>query len=127
MSISETKLTARLVKAWRAMGYDALNITGSGMQSPGWPDIYLNSSVWRGFIEFKGPKTVVQKHQAALIERLCKSHSPVRIVRFLELGEGYWRVRIDFPWSGDYTEVTLVGETDGKIAALLLKELSGTV
>lgn len=120
--MTETQLTARLVKAWRKMNADVLNITGSAFQSPGWPDICIRHSIWSGFIEFKGEKTVLQKHQARIIKRLKEGFNVV-IVRFKGQRNSSWAFQTENVDGSILASFFLTG-TDGRVAADLLRTLS---
>lgn len=125
MMQTETKLTARLVKAWREMGIEVLNIHGSAQQAPGWPDVFVCGKVWSCWIEFKGPKTVIQPHQKRIIKALGRTEQ-VWVVRF--------KHQIDDQWFFEYSDSNLnvltvsnnldifIG-TDGQVASQLLHAL----
>jgi hypothetical protein len=120
---TETQLTARLTKCWRAMGAEVLNVTGSVFQASGWPDIFICHKHWTGWIEFKGPTTVIQPHQKRIIHTIGLTQS-IFLVRFLYQEGDTWRYEVldsnlirlrEFAQSG----------TDGQVAASMLKELKG--
>ena len=117
----ETKLTARLLVSWRAMGSEILNITGSAFQAPGWPDIFICHKHWSGWIEFKGPTTPIQPHQKRIVRTIGLTQS-VFVVRFLYQEGNTWRYEVL-----DSTLVRLMefvqSGTDGQVAAGMLKEL----
>ena len=130
---NETKLTAKLVKSWRQMGAEVLNITGGGRlqtnegksfvaQSPGWPDCFLCHRIWSGFIEFKGPKTVLQKHQERIIHTLGLTTN-VFVVRFLKQAGDMWEFQVSDSNLIPVLQIVMLG-TDGQVAASLLKELA---
>lgn len=130
----ETKLASRLIKCWRQMGAEVLNIQGGGrieskqgkLYSPqnfGWPDIFLAHRNWSGFIEFKGAKTVLQAHQARIIKTIgiC---SNVWVVRFAMIREDTngWLFELSDSNLQIISRLDASG-TDGQVAAQLLKEL----
>ena len=118
----ETKLTARLVKAWREMSCEVLNIIGNNFQAPGWPDVFVCGKLWTGWIEFKGPETELQPHQARVIKALGKTES-VYIVRFAYQLRQAWCFEISDANLNIVSEKDIIG-TDGQVAAGLLKELA---
>jgi len=120
--LTETKLTARLVKSWREMNCEVINIAGSAMQDPGWPDVFVCGRLWDGFIEFKGPTTPLQPHQARIIQRLEEANTNVCIVRFIEQEDVKWEFNFEKHDGTILRIVRLVG-TDGQVAAGLLKLL----
>ena len=40
------------------------------LQEPGWPDRYVHHAYWRGWLEFKGPKTRTAPKQKIIIREL---------------------------------------------------------
>lgn len=119
--LTETRLTAKLVKAFRQMGAEVLNIHGSGQQAPGWPDCFVCSKIWSGFIEFKGPKTRIETHQARVIKALgCTTN--IWIVRFLRQEGDMWEFSIANSNCHVQLQCVLLG-TEGQVAASLLHEL----
>ena len=119
---NETKLTTRLVKAWREMHCEVLNIHGGGyMQAPGWPDVFICSRVWSGWIEFKGPKTPIEAHQKRILTALSVDNN-AWFVRFTFQAGRAWCFEIMYENLIVAMKVDVVG-TDGQVAAVLLKEL----
>ena len=118
--LTETKLTARLVKAWREAGGEILNIMGGGyMQAPGWPDVFVCHKLWSGWLEIKGPKTKIQPTQERIIKALSVTQN-AWIVRIVHQDSNQWT--FDILGSGS-TPLSIVG-TDGFVAISLLKELA---
>ena len=118
---TETKLTARLLVPWRAMGAEVLNITGSAFQAPGWPDIFICHKHWSGWIEFKGPTTPIQPHQKRIVRTIGLTQS-VFVVRFLYQDAATWRYEVSDSNLTRLVECAQTG-TDGQVAASMLKEL----
>jgi len=130
---NETKLTARLVKCWRQMGAEVLNVTGGGKietksgesfvaQSPGWPDVFVCHKLWSGWIEFKGPTTKLQRHQARILKALGQTER-VWIVRFVKQEGAEWCFEISDS-NLIVIEIPVMLGTDGQVAASLLKTLA---
>jgi len=121
--MTETKLTARLVKCWQQMGCEVINIHGNNFQAPGWPDVFVCSKNWTGFIEFKGPSTVTMPHQTRILARLEKSPCPACIVRFVNVQGELWSFAVERS-SGEVVLNIAIAGTDGQVAAGLLRELA---
>jgi len=49
---SETQWKAKLRRELDMVGV-SLSLHGHGMQAPGWPDLFVGSSVWSGWVELK--------------------------------------------------------------------------
>lgn len=119
---TETQLTAQLVKAWREMRAEVLNLHGHMGQAPGWPDVFISHRTWTGWLEFKGSKTPWQPRQREIIKTLGRTEN-IWVVRFLEQESSYWRFEIsdsDLVIRLD----TKLFSTDGQVAAKLLQELA---
>jgi len=119
---TETKLTARLVKSFREMGAEVLNVHGNAQQAIGWPDCFVCSKLWSGWIEFKGPKTRLEPHQAHIIKALGKTEN-IWIIRFDAQKDGNWWISLTNSNLLLVTSILMCG-TDGQVAAKLLQELA---
>ena len=123
---NETKLTARLVKAWSEMLCEVISIHGSGMQAPGWPDVFLVSTSWTGFIEFKGPTTATKGHQTRILRRLEGCPVPTCLVRFLRVEGELWSMQVERSDGSTIVCISVAGP-DGVVAAGLLRQLREVV
>lgn len=121
---SETKLTAILVKAGRDCNAEILNIHGGAMQTPGWPDTFIDHAVWTGFVEFKGPTTRLTPAQKRVIRQLKKRNRvPAWVVRFLLQDETFWQFRIENE-TGEERKTFTVDDTPHKVFCELMLRLS---
>jgi hypothetical protein len=121
---TETQLTSRLVKSWNQMGLEVISIHGGGsLQAPGWPDVFVCSRQWSGFIEFKGPRTTTQAHQRRIISALENSSTNVCLVRFIKVSNDTWHLRFEKTNKEIIGDISLTG-FDGEVAAKLLKILA---
>jgi hypothetical protein len=73
------KLFAGLCKT---EGAKCLNLHGHVFQAAGWPDHYVSSLAFRGWVEFKRNKGRLKGIQAAVIEDLLVRGDNVVVVRF---------------------------------------------
>jgi hypothetical protein len=107
------------------MGAEVINIHGNKLQAPGWPDCFVCSKIWTGFIEFKGPETRLEAHQARIIKALGASCSVnIWIVRFLRQEGDMWEFSVANTYCKPQLQCVLFG-TEGQVAASLLHELKG--
>lgn len=83
--MNETQWKAKLVASGRLIGAKVLSLHGHGMQAPGWPDIWVGSGIWTGWIELKMHDTEIQTNQKLVMKELEKLGASV-IVR-MEQGE----------------------------------------
>jgi len=68
--VKESKFQSWFVRSLRQAGAQVLNTVPDQRGGKGWPDIYVAHSVWTGWTELKGPKTVVKIHQRQRIRAL---------------------------------------------------------
>jgi hypothetical protein len=120
--LTETKLSARLIKSFREMGAEVLNIYGNKFQSPGWPDCFVCHKLWTGFLEFKGPTTKLQPNQERIIREL-ENHVNVWIVRITNQDHKYWEFDIINSTLQPVVTICSNGK-DGQVAARLFQELA---
>lgn len=65
-------------------------IVGTMMQAAGWPDRYVAHTLWQGYLEFKGEKTELKKHQAIILRELNKRRPGLAyVVRYPNRIEDY--------------------------------------
>jgi hypothetical protein len=80
--LTETQWKARLRKQLAKFG-PVLSLHGHAMQEPGWPDIYVASSRWSGFIELKmatGQLSTAQK----IVGRRLEAHGVFVVLRYID-------------------------------------------
>jgi len=86
---TETERTAEVVKKLRAMNAMVYPMVGSRNTPEGWPDRYIHHRYWRGMVEFKGPKTIVEPLQRAIIAELnARVSCSAYVARFGDLIAG---------------------------------------
>ena len=127
---TETKLTAQLVRAGRECKAEILSLKGvkpteQGSQTPGWPDIFVSHPYWWGWIEFKGPRTLISPIQKRVIKNLMERSTPVWVVRFLDQERDYWHFRIEDYESRMYGTFAVEDSTQ-KVFVELLRALTKT-
>jgi hypothetical protein len=64
--MSESSKTRTLCTFWRDRGVQTFAVVANKFAAPGWPDRYVHSKVWHGFIEFKdgdGSLSKIQRHR----------------------------------------------------------------
>ena len=78
---TEPEQTAPFCKGLVELGAQVVVLAGSGMSS-GWPDRLVIHADWKGFIEFKGPRTPLRKNQEVNIREVMRRGFPAVVVRF---------------------------------------------
>jgi hypothetical protein len=87
--MTESELSKHLVTALKQHCECIIfKIHGHGMQAPGWPDFFIASEEFTGWVETKGSDTEVSDLQRIVIGRLKKFNVPVYVLRFV--GERYF-------------------------------------
>lgn len=79
---TETHWKARLRKELAKFG-PVLSLHGHAMQEPGWPDLYVSSRRWSGFIELKmagGQLSTAQK----IVGRKLESNGAFIVLRYVD-------------------------------------------
>jgi len=83
--MTETQITAKLVSILRKDYYAmVLSIHGSAYQVSSWPDLYISHWKFRGFIECKGAKTVLEPAQISVMRDLVKRKDRAYVLRFVQ-------------------------------------------
>ena len=67
----------------QACGAGYFKIHGNKMQTSGWPDLYLYSRIWTGWLELKAGSNPLDPLQRAQIKSLRMQHVPVFVLRGL--------------------------------------------
>lgn len=98
--MKESPWTIALAEWWAPQGVLMVPIVGTRFQSS-WPDRYLASLKWCGFIEFKNPDTPITDAQWLNIQRLNQFGSTACVVRRLQ-------TRKDF--KNEYTEIYITNK-----------------
>lgn len=117
----ETTWTRTVCAELELAGAATYPLIGSKFAPRGWPDRYIHSSRWCGFIEFKGIDTPLEKHQRQLINELNRIKPQSVFIARLERVDG-------LGWSGcltDTDESVLGRFTSGKeLLELLVLQVS---
>lgn len=111
--MNETKQSAKILKILREnFKAEVLNVHGGHMQMASWPDCYIAHKIFRGWVEWKGAKTLIQKDQEITIRNLAENGDTIFIVRFLsEDHYEYINHELTTIALGDYTGKTWVEKT----------------
>jgi len=81
--MTEPQLTNRLMKQLKDHGALIFSAVGSKMQPNGWPDRYVHTHKWRGWLEFKVWDGCISKIQEFVIEQLnARQRGSAWFVRF---------------------------------------------
>lgn len=83
--IYENDTTAKLTTALeRSCNVIVFKVHGHAMQKPGWPDFYIACPTFQGWIEAKGPTTVLRPLQVITIKRLKEKGVNVFVLRYAD-------------------------------------------
>jgi len=88
--MKEREFQKRVIKLLRNDGGVVFNVHGHGMQTPGWPDLYIALPAselydpWSGWVELKVGKNKATALQAHRIKQLQGVSCPACVLRLLE-------------------------------------------
>lgn len=77
----ESSFQGKIIDRLKETGCEILNLHGHAMQASGWPDIYVASRMWTGWIEFKMFRTSYKEHQRLRLKRLNERGVPAFVFR----------------------------------------------
>lgn len=126
MSKKERDYQKELVREIRATGAVVLNKIGNQMEGSGWPDLWIGSPLFQGWLEVKN-ETAGFERQVAMMKKLARCSVPVFGIRMpsrriyswdgrlmdssnlegIELLEGlryYWRLTVQDFRTGSYID-----------------------
>lgn len=89
MAMIETRYKSKLVSTLRREGALVLSLHGHAQQAPGWPDVYVCHSLWRGWIELKKTGCLLSEAQRSVARKLAA----FRLFVLLEVGGDDWYLR----------------------------------
>jgi len=73
MPKTETQRTRALCEQLVKHNTTVFACVAQKMQAPGWPDRFLSHTKWRGWVEFKNPKTPLTTDQRLILRALRKA------------------------------------------------------
>lgn len=80
---TEPELTRKLCKALEKAGAMCLALVSGGrMAEAGWPDRYVSSTSWSGWLEFKSARGRLREDQRRVITELRRRGTPCFVARF---------------------------------------------
>ena len=89
----ESKWTRELAEYWKDSGVLVLPYIGTEMVM-NWPDRYISSLIWCGWIEFKNPKTKLKDAQWFNIRRLQQFGTMACVVRRAQIQKDFPNERV---------------------------------
>lgn len=84
--MAERHMQTKLVRSLEDGGAVILNIHGHAFQRRGWPDLYVGSSLWQGWLELKWRARPVTPLQKQKLEDLMDRDVWAFVLRFNETG-----------------------------------------
>lgn len=79
--MNETDFKNRIKSMIQDCGLGFFKVHGSRMQTCGWPDVYLFSRIWTGWLELKVGKNPADPLQRVQIRNLRMQHVPAFVLR----------------------------------------------
>lgn len=97
--MTESQRTRKLDRELRELGAMVLPIVAGNMQPAGWPDRYVASKQWTGWLEFKSENGKLSPLQRATMKDLQARGTSCHVVRFgneleIENLDGYLVARV---------------------------------
>lgn len=90
----ESKFTKVICDALKKRNALVFAIVAGKRQEPGWPDRYVAHTLWSGWLEFKGPKTVVTDLQRYRLRELVARGVEAWVLREPDIIENHSGIRV---------------------------------